>query len=292
MDSMDGLHKLSLDMMIPPDRDAASFSDEELRAMAQIVSPQWITGSVEGQLNLEKAESDAAIGFYGTLTDKTLVDKPVPPENWKHLTSGASRHEGFLVGFQLYSNQQDDPGHAQALATWQALAGEKNSSTLQEVLFSVPGGKEAVKASLPAADELVVLHGSDHVSQFMAHTLAGFNVSMESSPVDQELPSSQWCHDAYIGNLVASMEDNRDLSVDLEGALVEARGPMVWHVHDVLGKISRRKSVRMPHVFYFLGTPGHCTSVHLSILPATDQNMGLMHQVDLSVSAGTVASGD
>ena len=47
----------------------------------------------------------------------------------------------------------------------------------------------------------------------------------------------------------------------------------------------------MPNVFYFLGTPGHCTSVHLSILPVTEQNMELMHQVDMSVSAGTVASG-
>ena len=120
MFSMTGKHKLKLTVLVPQ---GETVPFEAQTKMVEANLAKQLERSVEDKVTLVTAKTDGAQFVYGTLTDKALVGKPVPRGQWRHVTSGLSKHSGFVVTMSLYSQEKDDPGHAVAIAAWQAMTG-------------------------------------------------------------------------------------------------------------------------------------------------------------------------
>lgn len=69
---------------VPDDR----LSDPEtLKAMAEIVTQQFVAGSVEGKADLKELKFGGVTGFAATFTDASLVGKPSLKEDYKAMTA-------------------------------------------------------------------------------------------------------------------------------------------------------------------------------------------------------------
>lgn len=96
---------------------------ENLRAMAEIATAQFVAGSVEGRANLKETKFGGATGLTVTFTDASLVGQPSAKDNFKAVTSCF-----FLLGGKLMVTATiftDDPkgsAHAEALQIVKSLS--------------------------------------------------------------------------------------------------------------------------------------------------------------------------
>jgi len=65
--------------------------------------------SVEPEPQVLELKGKHGTGFYFLTTDRTLVDKPARPNDWKHLRQGALPMGESLLFFSLFSNAKEGP---------------------------------------------------------------------------------------------------------------------------------------------------------------------------------------
>ena len=283
--SMDGLHKLKITLLVAQGKAMEQPSPAKMGAMVEAVLAPKINRSVEGKVNLQKLRVDGADGFYATITDKELVGGTgkLPRGSWRRFTVGNSTHDGFLAAVTAYSNGQTDPG----LAVWNSLKSVAHSPVLPKMALG------PVVLCAPAGLKVEVLRRSEQVSKVTAHTGSfGFNMTVDTFKVKAETPDSAWCQEDYSRRLTASLEGNAKARIDPASVRVLDRGAFVQRRHHILGRASPTQTVRVPNVFNFLGGKGHCTVVHLSILPVTQANVILLEQVAKSISVATATPAD
>ena len=89
---------------------------ENLRAMAEIATAQFVTGSVEGKADFKEVKFGGATGLTVTFTDASLVDKPSTKGDFKVVTACFFYlSENILVAATIFSADVKSQAYADSL---------------------------------------------------------------------------------------------------------------------------------------------------------------------------------
>lgn len=108
--------QVTLQLTFFPDP-AGRMQEEELQLdlMDDLVAP-FLPDSVEQAARLEPLLRGRGIGLYAVFTDRKLVGQAeLPPNEFRHATTGVRVGAGWFVAFTLLSQETDAPGHRAAL---------------------------------------------------------------------------------------------------------------------------------------------------------------------------------
>ena len=87
----------------------------QVRLMEDLVEP-FVADSVEQGAQLEPLLRGRGLGLYAVFTDRKLVGvAELPPNEFRHATTGLRVGTGWFVAFTLLSQATDAPGHRTAL---------------------------------------------------------------------------------------------------------------------------------------------------------------------------------
>ena len=113
---------------VPDDR----FADREnLKAMAEESTQQFVTGSVEGKANLKELRLATATGLSVTLTDASLVGKPSAKDEYKVLTSCFVYLGGHLMlNATIFTDDLTGKAYADALRLLKSISLEQPKKPL------------------------------------------------------------------------------------------------------------------------------------------------------------------
>jgi len=192
MVAMTGKHKLKVSVLVPQGKDIAA--EAQAKMLEAMLAPK-VAGSVEDKVSVVTRTTENASLVYATLTDKALVGQPVPRGQWRAVTQGMSKLEGFVTTMSLYSQETDDPGHAHALAAWEAMTGTQGQALLERS-FPTPGDGGPLVFSAPAMHMMEVIHGpppADMVfkegappaTRVQARRADGLSLTLETSEVSE-----------------------------------------------------------------------------------------------------------
>jgi hypothetical protein len=240
----------------------------------------------------KKTETSYAVHI--TLTDKDLVDKPVPPGQWRHITSGMSTNLGFVTTASLYSQEKDDPGHAHALSAWLAMTG--STQTMHEMSFPAPGDGEPLVFSGPGMHKMEIIHGpppagmefkegAPPATSVKGQRADGLSFTLETKAVSEAAPTSRWCLAPYMVSVLGSWAAQPGVIVQKKSIKVEDRGALARFSFTVVGQ-AKKDTRTLDNVAYLLGRPQHCTMVHFMADGGTPSGATQLEQVEKTVSVG------
>ena len=89
--------------------------DATARGFVETLRDSARPNAVESEPQLVPLKGGAADGYYFLVTDRSLVDQPVRPNDWKFLRQGALLLDHSLLFFSLFSNTKDAPAIEAAL---------------------------------------------------------------------------------------------------------------------------------------------------------------------------------
>jgi hypothetical protein len=90
-------------------------ADLQLQLMDDLVEP-FVADFVEQGARLEPLLRGRGIGLYAVFTDRKLVGQAeLPPNEFRHATTGVRTGTGWFVAFTLFSQELAAPGHRAAL---------------------------------------------------------------------------------------------------------------------------------------------------------------------------------
>ncbi|MDI1319268.1 MAG: hypothetical protein PSW75_03615 [bacterium] len=96
---------------------------ENLRAMAEIATAQFVSGSVEGKADCKETRFGGAPGLTVTFTDADLVGKPSTKGDYKAVTCCFFYLGGnIMVTATIFTDDAKGPAHAEALHLVKSLS--------------------------------------------------------------------------------------------------------------------------------------------------------------------------
>ncbi len=113
---------------VPDDR----FNDlENLKAMVEETTQQFVSGSVEGKADLKKIRLGGRPGFSVTFTDAELVGKPSEKDNYKALTTCfVYLGEHFMLTATVFSDDVTGKAYSEGMGILKSLSLELPKNTL------------------------------------------------------------------------------------------------------------------------------------------------------------------
>lgn len=107
-------------LAVPDDR----FSDPaSLRAMVEMATEQFVSGSVEGKANLKELKFGGVTGYAATFTDASLVGKPPIKEDYKAVTACfVYLGEQVLVTATVFTDDAGGQAYAEGIRVLQSMS--------------------------------------------------------------------------------------------------------------------------------------------------------------------------
>ena len=289
--SLDGLSRVKMNLMVIP-KGKGKPSVEQMGAMVKEPIARFIPRSVEGEVQLKQKALGEGVAVYATATDKTLdPNGPMPERTWLRYTFGNSFHEGFFALVMVHSKADAATG----LALWHSLRSIAYSP-MRKLRF----GALQLEAPTPEQTELVT--GPGQASKLTSHNPAtGFNLTLHTYPIQGNVnaaegpaatrllaasaqSSAKACQEQYRERLDAVIAKNPQVKVIPNTVEMINEAPfMRYRYTSLINHPSLPKPVEQPHSFTFIGGKGHCTVLHLSLLPVTALNRQIMKMVETSL---------
>lgn len=291
--SLDGLSRVKMSLLVPPNEELARPSVEQMNAMVKGALAPYIGRSVEGEVQLKQQKMGDGLAVYATATDKELdPNGPMSERTWLRFTMGNSVHDGFIAAVTVYSKADAAPG----LAVWHSLRSIPYSP-MRKLRF----GPLQLELPMPEQTEWVRKPGLDSKLTSFNPSI-GFNLTLHTYPIQGNVnpaegpaamrllamaakTSAKGCQEQYRERLDAVMGKRPGVTVDPKSIQITAEGSFVRYRHVLVAQHpSQPEPVQMPNSFTFLGGEGHCTVLHLSLAPATDLNRQVMKMVEESLT--------
>lgn len=107
LEFMDSESDAKLLVTLLPDASRALKGAPTARALVESARDSAKAGALEADPQLAALKGRGGEGWYFFVTDRTLVDKPARPEDWKYLRQGALLMGQSLLFFSMFSNVKD-----------------------------------------------------------------------------------------------------------------------------------------------------------------------------------------
>jgi hypothetical protein len=96
---------------------------ENLKAMVEMATQQFVAGSVEGRAEIKEAKFAGVSGFSATFTDANLVGKPSVKDDYKAMTSFFFYlGDHVLVTATLFTDELGGPAYAEGLRILKSIS--------------------------------------------------------------------------------------------------------------------------------------------------------------------------
>jgi hypothetical protein len=107
LEFMDSESDAKLLVTLLPDARRALKGEPTAKALVESARDSAKAGALEADPQLAALKGRGGEGWYFFVTDRTLVDKPPRPEDWKYLRQGALLMGESLLFFSMFSNVKD-----------------------------------------------------------------------------------------------------------------------------------------------------------------------------------------
>jgi hypothetical protein len=109
-------NRISLQLTFFPDPDARMADGDNQTALMEDLAMEYIGGSVEKAAKLEPLRPRRGSGLYCVFTDAKLTGlTELPPDEYRHATTGVRSADGWFVVFTLLSQDTGSPAYRRAL---------------------------------------------------------------------------------------------------------------------------------------------------------------------------------
>jgi len=280
---------LLLTPMWNPNEPSAPADPAAARRLAERARLQALEGAVEEELVLEALTGEGVRGWWFHATDRRLVDKPVPEDEYRNVMQGALTTGRLLVAFTLLDDgpgphrtavldalrhARDVPGSDEAMAP-QAFQADPAIETVPlqvgppglgwAVLVDLPGFEVAKPRPVPSGTGILVLARNE------AGTIASVMVRQVA-----DAPDARACRARDLAR-IQGIPGISGLALDERSGVARAR---------YVSPPGSEKEASQANAHAWVARDGWCVDVHVSKMGFVDADVKALDRILATVRFG------